>query len=747
MSSKTLSYDTFNPGNGFIFTSAYKLRFHPVDRVWKLHNGGDFAAAAGTPLRAAADGVVDYVFTDPKRSYGYAVVLKHTREDGSIFYSLQGHMNDLPMVKKGDVVTAGDVIGAVGNTGKSDGAHLHFEIIQDQANPLVTGHLTENPATFSNWGNIPHMVGTDANGNVLVAITSGSPEGGNYGRIVTATNQTTGEVVGSYGTTATKITGEAGQTVGYRFITKGDTEGPIKIDIVDAEGNLVRSETLDAIGQRTSLTQSGIQIETTPDGQRIAYVPGRDTGIVVSPNGDIDVETGTGEGFTIRLSDDPFAGGTCSAGTTVVSFKSADEIGICPSGVIVSGGDEQDPVWKKVSEDGIVTDLYAQAKALVDGLSGFWNGADRAIARSVCTTFFGACAAPRSDPLTLDLDGDGIETTGINATAPVMFDISGSGVQQSVGWVAADDGFLVRDLNSNGLIDSGTELFGDATTLANGTKSTDGFAALADLDANQDGVVNASDAAFSQLRVWRDLDQDGVTDAGELQTLASLGVAGLNVAATSHTQTLTNGNEIADLGTFIKADGQVGTLGQTADVNLAVDTFTSQFTDTLPVSGAVLPLPDMQGSGQVRSLHEAATLSPALAALITQFAESADRATQRSLLDQIVTAWSDTSTMVTTFTGAFAGHPLTIYLRHVEAGAATDEWARKLTILERFNGRTFTPVPADGDPVLVDIAPQGQALLQQSYDALRESVYGERRMELNKYLERAGNDFEWRTVA
>lgn len=110
----------------------------------------------------------------------------------------------------------------------------------------------------------------------------------------------------------------------------------------------------------------------------------------------------------------------------------------------------------------------------------------------------------------------------------------------------ADNCFLGGDLNS------------DATTLSNGTQATDGFAALADLDSNHDDVVNASDAAFSQLRVWRDADQDGITDAGELQTLGSLGIAGLNVASTSHAQTLANGNELADLGTFIKADGQVG---------------------------------------------------------------------------------------------------------------------------------------------------------------------------------------------
>ena len=620
MTTTTISFDAYSPGQQFTFNSAYALRFHPVYKIWKTHSGGDFSAKLGTPIRAAADGVVFRVLSDRDKDYGYAVVLQHTRNDGSTFYSLVGHMQDPATLHVGDSVSAGQSIGLVGSTGTSTGPHLHFEIIKDQSTPLAQGHLTENPATFSDWGGLPHMVGTDAAGNILVATTTGSVEGGNYGRIVTATNPTTGEVVGSYGTTATEITGEDGQTIGYRFITKGDTEGPINIDIVDAEGNLVRNETLDAMGQRTSITQSGIRIETAPDGQRIAYVPGRDTGIAVSANGDIVVASGSGDGFTIRLSDDPFAGGTCRAGTTIVTFKSADEIGICPSGVIVSGGVEQNPVWKKVSKDGIVTDLYAQAKALVDGLAGFWNGTDRAIARTVCTTFFGACAAPRSDPLTLDLDGDGIETTGINTTTPVMFDMAGAGVQQSVGWVNADDGFLVRDLNGNGLIDSGAELFGDATTLANGTKATDGFAALADLDANHDGVVNASDAAFSQLRVWRDLNQNGITDAGELQTLASLGIVGMNVATTSHSQTLTNGNEIADLGTFIKSDGQVGTLGQTADVNLAVDTFTSQFTDSLPVSDAVLPLPDMQGSGQVRSLHEAATLSPALAALITQFA-------------------------------------------------------------------------------------------------------------------------------
>ena len=138
---------------------------------------------------------------------------------------------------------------------------------------------------------------------------------------------------------------------------------------------------------------------------------------------------------------------------------------------------------------------------------------DRAIAHTVCTTFFGACAAPKADPLTLDLDGDGIETTGINTAAPVMFDMAGTGVQQSVGWVAADDGFLVRDLNGNGLIDSGTELFGDATTLSNGTKAADGFAALADLDwrrAAQATYRRSASSTHSPTLVTGDASNDFV---------------------------------------------------------------------------------------------------------------------------------------------------------------------------------------------------------------------------------------------
>lgn len=72
---------------------------------------------------------------------------------------------------------------------------------------------------------------------------------------------------------------------------------------------------------------------------------------------------------------------------------------------------------------------------------------------------------------------------------------------------------LVRDINSNGLIDSGAEMFGDATKLTSNMRAVDGTA-LADLDAKSGGIVNSSDSAFSALRVWRDTNQNGITDTG-----------------------------------------------------------------------------------------------------------------------------------------------------------------------------------------------------------------------------------------
>jgi hypothetical protein len=244
-------------------------------------------------------------------------------------------------------------------------------------------------------------------------------------------------------------------------------------------------------------------------------------------------------------------------------------------------------------------------------------------------------AAPiRRDPLILDLDldSDGFETVGIDTTAPILFDHDGDGVKTATGWVAGDDAFLVLDRNGNGTIDDGHELFGDATPLVAGGTAADGFAALAQEDSNNDGQVDALDAHFADLRLWRDLNQDGISQSDEQLTLASQGIVSLSTARTTNSTLLANGNQIADLGGFVRSDGTSGTLGaveQLADVNLASDPFYSEFTDTIPLTEQVQALPDMQGSGMVRSLREAASLQTAegnaLGSLLAAFAAATTR--------------------------------------------------------------------------------------------------------------------------
>ena len=224
------------------------------------------------------------------------------------------------------------------------------------------------------------------------------------------------------------------------------------------------------------------------------------------------------------------------------------------------------------------------------------------------STFFTAAgrALPRRDPLTFDLDGDGLETIG--TAAGILFDHNGDGIKSGTGWVKPDDGFLVLDRNGNGLIDSGRELFGDSTLKSNGQTAIDGFDALKDLDSNGDGQISAADSQFANLRLWRDLNQDGISQSGELASLASLGIASLTVAKTANSQLLADGNQIADLGTYTRTDGSTGTTGEVGtlgDINLVSDTFHRTFPDTLDTS-AVASRPDRQGSGLVRDLQEAA---------------------------------------------------------------------------------------------------------------------------------------------
>ena len=114
---------------------------HPVLGYSKMHKGIDFGVGYGTPIMAAGDGVVDQA--NYFGSYGNYVKIRHNKD----FSTAYAHMSKFAKnIKKGASVRQGQVIGYVGSTGRSTGAHCHFEVIKDgsQVNPSKMTVMANN---------------------------------------------------------------------------------------------------------------------------------------------------------------------------------------------------------------------------------------------------------------------------------------------------------------------------------------------------------------------------------------------------------------------------------------------------------------------------------------------------------------------------------------------------------------------------------------------------------------------------
>lgn len=321
-----------------------------------------------------------------------------------------------------------------------------------------------------------------------------------------------------------------------------------------------------------------------------------------------------------------------------------------------------------------------------------------------------------SSPLVLDLDGDGVEITRLSGA--ITFDHDADLVRTGTAWVGVDDGLLAMDRDGNGLIESGRELFGNNTQLPGGAFADDGYEALRALDSSGDGVLDAGDAAYSQLRVWRDVDQDGMSDSGELWTLEDIGIDRISLAAVDFTQVLEDGTRLDGAGSFLVG----GELRTYTDAWFAENPFHRNFATPVEPSAAIAPLPYMQGSGAVRDLREAATLSSALGDLLVQFAAASTRDAQRALLEPLLVAWAETSDFVTLSDWAQAGHPITFDLQQLDA-EATAMWRERISVLEAFNGQNFVALKTTAN-THVWTGSTRQRLLQESWMALEDSVYG-----------------------
>ena len=111
------------PISGARLSSRFGMRKHPILGYSKMHRGVDFAARRGTPIMAAGDGRI--TFAGRNGSYGKFLEIRHLNG----FSTRYGHLHKFAKkIKKGTIVKQGETIGYVGNSGRSTGPHLHYEV-------------------------------------------------------------------------------------------------------------------------------------------------------------------------------------------------------------------------------------------------------------------------------------------------------------------------------------------------------------------------------------------------------------------------------------------------------------------------------------------------------------------------------------------------------------------------------------------------------------------------------------------
>ena len=257
----------------------------------------------------------------------------------------------------------------------------------------------------------------------------------------------------------------------------------------------------------------------------------------------------------------------------------------------------------------------------------------------------------RYDPLIIDLDNDGFDIE--SKENGVNFDLDANNYAERINW-SKKDGYLCLDLNGNGKIDNGRELFGDSTILEPVKSESEGdaddatvveaepevkmakngFEALAQYDVNGDGIIDSNDEIFSKLRVWVDTDGNGSSE-GELKTLKELGITAININYETNAETTDGEAHITDVARVIYEDGsynQIGELWVSADLFNTVDSVAVDVPDDIAV------LPDVHGFGNISSLHNAmaSDKSGKLRSLVEEFVSTADAKERKKLISNIL---------------------------------------------------------------------------------------------------------------
>lgn len=148
-------------------------------------------------------------------------------------------------------------------------------------------------------------------------------------------------------------------------------------------------------------------------------------------------------------------------------------------------------------------------------------------------------------PIVVDLAGDGFQLSGVEDG--VTFDLATlSEAPEQIAWTleGTNDAWLSLDRDNNGLIDDGSELFGNYSDQPEPLpgRKRNGYAALGLFDTNADGVISRSDPVYADLRLWTDTNHNGISESSEMSTLESHGITGLGTDYRAHRRFDPQGN-------------------------------------------------------------------------------------------------------------------------------------------------------------------------------------------------------------
>lgn len=247
-----------------------------------------------------------------------------------------------------------------------------------------------------------------------------------------------------------------------------------------------------------------------------------------------------------------------------------------------------------------------------------------------------ASMARQYDPLIIDLNENNLYSTTLQDGT--YYDYGEDGMKEKTAWADRGDGFLVYDRNGDGTIDNAGEFFGDKTLLEDGTYAANGFLALSQYDENGDGVIDSADTIFSNLSVWQDINGNGITEEGEMKSLDELGIVGIEIAQGENRYTDENGNTVIAEAVVHMADGSTRSVGAMA---FEIDSVDTQLEKEIEVSASVqLFMPNLKGSGNVLTLHQAMMGNQRLYSLVADYMNVQTAEERDIICEQILIEWT-----------------------------------------------------------------------------------------------------------